>query len=84
MYTLHVGNCNITFHLPADLIRRAKVYAAERDTTIDALVRELLQDTLRQGRARAAADRLLALADRGPYFTTDPASIPREELSERR
>ena len=76
---------NITFSLPIDLIRQAKVYAAEHDTTINALVRELLLETLtREGRARAAADRLLTLADQGPYFTADPGSIPREELHERR
>lgn len=76
---------NITFSLPVDLVRQAKVHAAEHDTTINTLVRELLQETLtREGRARAAADRLLALADQGPYFTTDPGSIRREELHERR
>jgi len=76
---------NITFSLPADLIRQAKVYAAEHGTTLTTLVRELLQEALtREGRARAAADRLLALADQGPYFTADPGSIRREELYERR
>jgi plasmid stability protein len=76
---------NITFSLPTDLVRQAKVYAAEHDTTINSLVRELLQEALsREGRQRAAADRLLALADQGPYFSTDPASIRREELHERR
>lgn len=76
---------NITLSLPVDLVRRAKVYAAENDTTINTLVRELLQEALiREGRARAAANRLLALADQGPYFATDPGSIRREELYERR
>jgi hypothetical protein len=76
---------NITFSLPADLVRQAKVYAAQHDTTINTLVRELLQEKLtREGRARAAADRLLALAERGPYFAIDPGSIQREELHERR
>ena len=75
---------NITFNLPADLVRQAKVYSAEHDMTINALVRELLEETLtRTGRARAAADRLLSLADQGPYFTIDPGSIRREELCER-
>jgi hypothetical protein len=75
---------NITFSLPADLVRLAKIYAAEHDTTINALVRELLQEKLsREGQARAAVDRLLAIADRGPYFTADPGSIRREELHER-
>jgi plasmid stability protein len=82
---LYVETRNITFSLPADLLRQAKVYAAEHDTTINTLVRQLLQETLeREGRVRAAADRLLALADRGPYFTADPGSIRREELYERR
>jgi plasmid stability protein len=80
-----VDTRNITFSLPADLVRQAKVYAAEHDTTVNAVVRELLLETLtREGRARAAARRLLALADQGPYFTTDPGSIRREELHERR
>jgi plasmid stability protein len=75
---------NITFSLPTDLVRRAKVYAAEHDTTINSLVRELLQEMVtREGRQRAAADRLLALAYRGPYFSADPSSIRREELHER-
>jgi plasmid stability protein len=82
---LYVENRNITFSLPVDLVRRAKVYAAEHDTTINSLVRELLQDALTgEGRVRAAADRLLTLADQGPYFTTDPGSIHRDELYERR
>lgn len=76
---------NITFNLPAELIRKARVYAAEHDTTINAVVRELLQETLsREGRTQAAAEKLLALADRGPYFATDPGSIKREEYHERR
>ncbi len=76
---------NITFSLPEDLIREAKVYAAQHDKTMNALVRELLQQTLTgDSRARAAAERLLALAASGPYFTADPGSIRREELHERR
>ena len=76
---------NITFNLPAELVREAKVYAAEHDTTINAMVRDLLREALsRESRARTAADRLLSLADRGPYFTADPGAIRREELHERR
>lgn len=53
---------------------------AEHDTTVNRLVRELLQEALsRDSRARAAAERLLAVADRGPYFTADPGAISREE-----
>ena len=33
---------NITVSLPEDLYRRARVHAAERDTSVSALVREFL------------------------------------------
>lgn len=80
-----MNNRNITLSLPVDLIHKAKVYAAEHDTTINTFVRSLLEESLsRESRAREAADRLLALADRGPYFTADPGSIRREDLHERR
>jgi plasmid stability protein len=79
-----VENRNLTLSLPAELIRKAKVYAAEHDTTINTLVRELLDDMVSQdARERAAAAKLLELADHGPYFTADPGSIPRDELHER-
>jgi hypothetical protein len=75
----------ITLSLPADLVKQAKVYAAERDTTINTLIRELLNETVtRHDRVRAAGERLLALADRGPYSSVDPGSISREEMHERR
>ena len=75
---------NITLSLPATLIREAKVYAAQHDTTINTLVRELLEEALsRENKARAAAGRLLALANAGPYFTIEPGSVSREELHER-
>jgi plasmid stability protein len=75
---------NITFNLPADLLQQAKVFAAQHDTTVNALVRELLQEKLsREQRTLAAADRLLALASEGPYFTAEPSSFRREELHER-
>jgi plasmid stability protein len=76
---------NITFSLPAELIRSAKVYAAQHDTTVNALVRELLEEKVNQEeRTRAALKRLLALADAGPYSDVDPGSIDRDELHERR
>jgi plasmid stability protein len=76
---------NITLSLPTELIRKAKVYAAEHETSVNALVRELLQNALESdSRARTAAERLLALANEGPYFAGDPGSISREEIHERR
>ena len=68
-----------------DLIRQAKVYSAEHDTSINALVRDLLQDALsRESRARTAAERFFQIAERGPHSAVDPGSIRREELHERR
>jgi len=79
-----VGLRNITFSLPADLIRQAKVYAAEHDTTVNALIRELLQEKVdAEARARAAVERFLAIAEAGPYSSIDPGSIRREDLHER-
>lgn len=76
---------NITLSLPKDLIRQAKVYAAEHDTTVNGLVRELLAETLaRDSRAQLAAKRVLELAEQGPYFTADLRKISRQELHERR
>lgn len=67
-----------------ELIRGAKIYAAEHDTTINALVRELLAEIVtRDQRTRDAGARLLAIADGGPYFTIDPGSIKRDEVHER-
>lgn len=75
---------NITLSLPDDLIRKAKVHAAQRNSTVNALVRKLLEEALSDDRrTRAAADRLLAIAGRGPYFERDPRSVRREAIHER-
>ena len=75
---------NITFHLPEDLLRNAKVYAALHDTSVNALVKELLEEKLgKEARYRAAVLRILELAKQGPYFTTDPGTIRREDLYDR-
>jgi hypothetical protein len=76
---------NLTLHLPADLIRRVRVYAAQRDTTINGVVKELLEKTVcGEDKARAAADRILEVARRGPWSAVDPGSISREDMHERR
>lgn len=76
---------NITFHLPTELVRQAKVYAAEHDTSVNAFVRELLEEKLNQeSRIRAAGRRILDLAEQGPSSSVDPGSIRRDELHERR
>jgi len=80
-----VNSRNITFSLPSELLREAKVFAAVHDTTVNALVRELLEEKLsRDQRLRTAAERLLAIAERGPYFSSDPGALRREDWHERR
>lgn len=76
---------NLTLHLPADLIRRVRVYAAQRDTSINSVVKELLEKTVAgEDKARTAADRILEVAKRGPWSAVDPGSISRDEMHERR
>ena len=75
---------NITFKLPSDLLTKAKVYAAQHDTTVNSLVRELLEEKLSStDKVRAAARRILAIADEGPYFSADLRSISRDSYHER-
>ena len=75
---------NLTLHLPADLIRKAKVYAAERDTSINMLVKNFLEQTVSsRERVRAAGARILEIARRGSHSAVDPASVRREEIHER-
>ena len=75
---------NITFSLPADLIKQAKIYAAEHDTTVNALVRALLEEKLSpEERARAAGKRLLEIAQNGVSSPIDPGTIRREEIYDR-
>lgn len=39
-----MANRNITLSLPEELVRKAKVLAAERDTSVSALVAELVEN----------------------------------------
>jgi plasmid stability protein len=81
---IHVPTRNITFKLPSELLKKAKVYAAEHDTTVNGLVRELLEQKLSwDEKADAAARRILAIAKAGPYFSADLRSIPRDSIYER-
>ena len=73
---------NVTFSLPVDLLRRAKVLAAENDTSLNALVKEALSDALdRSAQYRAAGVRLLELA-RNPLVHMPDQVWDRAELHE--
>ena len=83
-YTDYVENRNVTISLPAELVRAARMFAAERDTTLNALLREMLQDRLnKEGRMRSAVERMLDIADHGPWSHVDPKSFRRDDLYDR-
>ncbi len=71
---------NITFSLPVELIRHAKIVAAERDTSLNALVRDVLSQALnRSDEYRQAGERLLAQSAEG-LFEMPAERWSREEL----
>ena len=74
---------NITLKVDADLIREAKILAAQRGTSVSGLLAQQLEDLVRRDRVYEAAKRR-ALARLGEGYDlqwTPPAS--RDELHER-
>jgi len=74
---------NLTLSLPDDLVRRAKVLAAQRDTSVSALVGELLTKALHEDDDYAevwAAE--VAKMERG-ILRVGPITWTRDELHER-
>lgn len=73
---------NLTISLPVELIRRAKVYAAHRDTSLNALVKQSLERVLdEENRYNKAVERLLAKSKDG-LFEIEPGGWRRDELYE--
>jgi hypothetical protein len=71
---------NLTLSLPVELIRQAKVIAAQRGVSLNALVQDSLQRTAqREDGYMAAGRRILAASERGLY-SLKKASWKREEL----
>ncbi len=76
-------NRNVTFSLPAALIKKAKICAAEEDSSLNALVRRALEHAVEgRGRYQEAGERLLRRSKAGLYEIT-PGSWSRDELHER-
>ena len=74
---------NITVSVHEDVIRTVRVYAAERDSTVDALVREFLTDLAnREDRTRKARRRIAELSERSTSRIGSRAWT-REDLHER-
>ncbi len=76
---------NITLALPEDLLRAAKILAAEEGTSISALVARLLRDTTARRRRYAAARKrsLARLRQPADLGTRGRAAWRREDLHER-
>jgi hypothetical protein len=71
---------NVTFSLPVDLLRKAKVLAAEKDQSLNALVRESLERTVDSDRRyQEAGHRILERAKEG-LFDIEPGSWKRDDL----
>lgn len=82
---------NITLTVDEETLKAARIYAAEHDTTVSALVRQYLAELAREKSARGAAERakigeeLVALSERSPGRLGDwkwnREDIYRERLS---
>ena len=74
---------NITVRVDRDVIRAVRLYAAERDSTVEALVREFLTELAnRKDRIRRARRRIVELSERSKGRTRK-ARRRIVELSER-
>lgn len=76
---------NITLALPEELLKEAKIIAAKRETSVSALLRERLEELVREESGYAAAMRgALDALERGyDLGTHGEATWTRDELHER-
>lgn len=74
---------NLTIQLDADIIRKARILAAERSTSVSRLVAEEIERLVRE-EERYRAARRQALADLSQGFHLGDGPLPaRDELHER-
>lgn len=73
---------NVTIALPEDVARWARVHAAEHDTSLSAMLRQMLEDRMNEELGYAAAMRSFLTHERRPLKTA--GTYPkREELYDR-
>ena len=74
---------NLTLSVDETVLLEARKIALERDTSVNRLIREFLEDLVRQdGRRKAALSRLSATMNEGLY-TVGKLDWSREDLHER-
>lgn len=74
---------NVTIKLDKDLLRKIRILAAERDTSISALVADAIEkQSTQSGHYEAAMQRALALMEKGIPF--EGPMLTREQMHERR
>jgi len=76
---------NVTLSLPKETLRKAKILAAERQTSLSALLTETLEEIVaKSDRYEIAKQRQLVLMERGFDFGLgDTITWTRDELHER-
>jgi hypothetical protein len=76
---------NVTLSLPKETLRKAKILAAERQTSLSALLTETLEKIVaKSDRYEIAKQRQLALMERGFDFGLDETKTwTRDDLHER-
>lgn len=76
---------NITVSLPSDLLRRIKIMAVNRDTSVSALLADALMELLRREEAyeEARLGHLELLARSPDLGTAGVLGVPREARHER-
>ena len=82
-YVKTVKKRNLTLNLPADLIRDAKVQAAERNMSLNAWIQEAIDHTMRFKRDRIAAGEKFLNASSNGLLKLPRRRLRREELYKR-
>jgi hypothetical protein len=82
-YVKTVKKRNLTLNLPADLIREAKVQAAERNMSLNAWIQEAIDHTMRFKRDRIAAGEKFLNASSNGLLKLPRRRLKREELYKR-
>lgn len=77
---------NVTISLPRNLLKRAKIVAAKNETSLSELMRESLEEKVRESTGYAAArERQVRLLRKGfDLGTKGRITTSREDLHERR